>query len=185
MTPLFGQIAGLEEAQLVHGATMLLASVVILALGWLTASLSARALTRVMSRLHVDATLISFSANLCRTTIIVIVVIVALGQLGVQTASLVAVLGASGLAIALAFQSSLSNLASGFMILFFRLFRAGDRVEIAGASGRVSEILLFHTILAGEDGQRIVIPNATVTGGVIRHWPAGQQSTNGQAESHS
>jgi small conductance mechanosensitive channel len=101
--------------------------------------------------------------------ILVIVGIVVLGQLGVATGSLITVLGAGGVAVALALQSSLGNLASGIMILSFRLFRVGDTVEVASARGRVTEIQIFHTILAAEDGQRIVVPNAKITNEVLRH----------------
>jgi small conductance mechanosensitive channel len=120
----------------------------------------------------VEATLIPFLSTLAYALVLVIVVVTVLSQLGVQTASLVTVLGAGGVAIALALQSSLGNLASGILILSFRLFRVGDTVEVTGARGQVTEIQIFHTILAGDDGQRIVVPNAKITSDILRHRPA-------------
>jgi small conductance mechanosensitive channel len=157
------------QVQAVQLAISLAKAAAILVVGWVVARTVSRLLTRTLQRLRVETTLIPFLSSLAYALVLVIVVVTVLGQLGIPTASLVAVLGAGGVAIALALQSSLGNLASGIMILSFRLFRVGDTVEVAGARGQVAEIQIFHTILTSDDGQRIVVPNAKITSEVVRH----------------
>jgi small conductance mechanosensitive channel len=163
------------QQQLLQGGINLGKAVLVLALGWLAVGLLMRMLTGGLRRTALDATLAGFLGSLAYVLLLVVVIVAALGELGIQTASLVAVLGAGGLSLALAFQASLSNLASGIMILLFKLFRVGDRVEAAGQSGRVAEIQIFHTILTNGAGERIIIPNGAITGAAFKHWPAGSQ----------
>jgi small conductance mechanosensitive channel len=144
-----------------------LTAVVILVLGrWIAKSLTAF-LRRIMNRSGVDETLVSFIANLSYVALLAIVVIAALNQLGIQTASLIAILGAAGLAIGLALQGSLSNLAAGVMMVIFRPFKVGDYIEGGGSAGTVEEIQIFTTQLKSPDNKTIIIPNSTMMSDVI------------------
>lgn len=120
-----------------------------------------------MIRGRVEETLASFSSNVLYFLGLAFVVIAALGQLGIQTTSLAAVLGAAGLAIALSLQGSLGNLASGVMIIGTHPFKVGDMVEVAGKSGKVIAVNIFSTELKSDDNKRIIIPNGKITGDVI------------------
>ncbi len=159
------------ELPAVQWSLSLLKAVAILGGGWLAAHLGMRWLAAGLRRVHLDPTLVAFLSSLTYSLLLVVVAIAVLGQLGVQTASLVTVLGAVGLALALSLQSSLSNLASGIIILGYRFFHAGDTIEVAGARGQVTEMLIFHTILSMEDGQRVLIPNSKITSEIVRHLP--------------
>lgn len=142
----------------------LLWAVVILAIGWWAAKLLARWLRRGLVRAKVEPSLIGFLGNLAYWGILIFAILAALARLGVQTASLIAMLGAAGLAVGLALQGSLANFAAGVLILLFKPYRVSDVVEISGASGKVTEIQIFSTILETADGQTIIVPNAQATG---------------------
>lgn len=157
------------QMQVVQWGLNISKALLILIAGWLAARLLARLFSNFMKRLRLDATLVTFLNSLTYAVLLVIVVVAVLGQLGVETASLIAVLGAAGLALALSLQASLGNLASGLMILSFQLFRVGDTIEVVGVRGVVQEILVFHTIISTEDGQRALIPNSKITSEVVRH----------------
>ena len=143
------------------------AAVVILVLGRIAAGIIRRLFRTAMEKGRVEPTLISFVGSLVYVGIMAFVVIAALGQLGVQTTSFIAVLGAAGLAIALALQGSLANFASGVLLIIFKPFKVGDFVEAGGSAGSVKEIGIFSTIIKSADNKRIIIPNAQVTGGTI------------------
>lgn len=140
-------------------------AVVILLIGW-SLSKSAEKLTRkALARTsRVDLTLTGFLASFARYLVLIFTVIAVLNRFGVQTASLIAVLGAAGLAVGLAMQGTLSNIAAGVMLLVFRPFKIGDYVEVSGQSGTVQSINLFVTELATPDNKQIIIPNANVWG---------------------
>ena len=121
----------------------------------------------VMMKSKVDETLAAFASNVLYFLGLTFVVIAALSQLGIQTTSLAAVLGAAGLAIALSLQSSLGNLASGVMIIGTHPFKIGDTVEMCGKTGKVSAVHIFSTELRTEDNKRIIIPNGKITGDII------------------
>jgi small conductance mechanosensitive channel len=127
----------------------------------------ANLLPRAMGRAGVDAMLSSFLRNVAYALGAVVVVIAALGTLGVQTASLLAVIGAAGLAIGLALKDSLSNIASGVILVSLRPFRAGDVVTIAGQTGTVESVRIFQTVLNGPDKQTFTIPNNLITSSPI------------------
>jgi small conductance mechanosensitive channel len=156
-------------------------ALVILLVGWLVACYGTYYLGQFLRRVLPNSALISFLSSLAYALILLAAVVAALSQMGVQTASLIAVLGAAGLALALALQSSLGNLASGIMILSFQLIRPGDTIELAGVRGRVSEILIFHTILYTDDGQRVLVPNGKITSEVVRQTPAGSPERKDKA----
>jgi small conductance mechanosensitive channel len=120
----------------------------------------------------VDETLVSFIVNLTYIVLMTFIIIAALGQLGVQTASFVAVLGAAGLAVGLALQGSLANFAAGVLMIIFKPFKVGDFIEAGGTSGVVEEIGIFTTELKSPDNKKVIIPNAKVTGDNIVNYTA-------------
>ncbi|MFT5703459.1 MAG: small conductance mechanosensitive channel [Rickettsiales bacterium] len=115
----------------------------------------------------VDETLAKFLSNIIYGLLIAFIAIAALGQLGIQTTSLAAILAAAGLAIGLALQGSLSNIASGVMIIFFKPFKIGDLIEAAGVLGRIEEVSIFTTTIKTADNKTIISPNALLTSGNI------------------
>jgi small conductance mechanosensitive channel len=123
---------------------------------------------------NVDETLAKFLSNLLYGLMIAFIVIAALSQLGIQTTSLAAIIGAAGLAIGFALQGSLSNVAAGVMIIFFRPFKIGDFVEAAGISGSVEEVTIFTTRIKTADNKSIISPNSLITSGNITNYSANE-----------
>jgi small conductance mechanosensitive channel len=135
------------------------------------AAKAARNVTRkMMGRGDMDPTLVSFVESLVYFAMLAFVVLAALAQLGIQTTSFIAVLGAAGLAVGLALQGSLANFASGVLLLVFRPFRVGDYIEGAGVAGVVEEIRIFTTMLSTLDNKAIIIPNSKLTGDNITNY---------------
>ncbi len=156
---------------IVEGATNVLLAIVILIVGWLIAN-RVYSLVCNLGKKHakLDDTLFKFLASLARYTVLAFVIIAVLNRFGVQTASIVAILGAAGLAVGLALQGTLSNLAAGVMLMIFRPYKVGDFIDAAGRFGNVAEIDLFTTILETFDHQQIIIPNSQIWGSqIINH----------------
>ncbi len=146
-------------------------AIVILILGFWVAGRARRGVERWVGRMpQVDETLTRFLGGLVRYTIIAVTILAVLSEFGVQTASLLAVLGAAGLAIGLALQGTLSNVAAGVMILFLRPFRMGDYIEAGGVSGTVKNVSLFTTELATPDNVEIFVPNGDVWNSAIKNY---------------
>ena len=122
---------------------------------------------KLMGKAKVDNILINFIASIIKTVLLLFVVIAALDQLGVDTTSMIALIGAAGLAIGLALQGTLQNLASGVMLIIFRPFSDGDFIEAAGVSGVVEEIGIFSITMRTGDNREIIIPNGEIYGGTI------------------
>lgn len=122
-----------------------------------------RLLRSALEKAQIDETLSLFLGNISYAALLTFVVISSLGTLGVNTTSFAAIVAAAGLAIGLALQSSLSNFASGVMIIAFKFFTKGDYVEIAGTAGTVEEVKIFTTLLRSPDNKSIIIPNGTIT----------------------
>ena len=143
-------------------------AVALMVAGW------ARRRVEAFARRHprVDATLFGFLGNVVKYTIMVMALIFVLSRFGIQTASLVAVIGAAGLAIGLALQGTLSNLAAGVMLVLFRPFRVGDYIEAGGQAGSVREISLFYTELASFDGLQVILPNSDIWSSAIKNYSA-------------
>ncbi|MBY5992632.1 mechanosensitive ion channel family protein [Ferrimonas balearica] len=156
---------------MVYGTRVVLAIVIFIIGRWLAKTV-AKAVTGILTKREMDKTVVGFMANMVSAVITAFTLIAVLGQLGVQTASLVAVLGAAGLAVGLALQGSLSNFASGVLLVMFRPCKAGDYVEAAGVAGTVEEISIFSTTLVTPDNKRIVAPNSAVMNGVIINYSA-------------
>ena len=120
----------------------------------------------------IDITIAKFFASLVKYTVLIVVVIAVLNQFGIETTSLVAVVGAAGLAIGLALQGTLSNVAAGVMLMMFRPIKVGDFIEAAGHAGTVKELNLFVTEMATGDNIKIIIPNSKIWGDSIKNYSA-------------
>src|SRR5215468_3109679 len=144
-------------------------AIVILVAGWLLAGLFYRAVVRICGRsAHIDRTVALFLANGAKYLTLGFTLVAVLTTFGVATTSFVAVLGAFGVAVGLALQGTLSNLAAGIMLIVFRPFHLGDRIETGGVAGAVQEINLFYTEIDGDDNARIIIPNGKLWGEIVR-----------------
>lgn len=170
--------ANLQVADLVARVTTLitdwglkvLGALVVLVIGRMIARSVRKGLRKALAHGNMDATLIPFVSSLTYYLIMAFVLIAVLGMVGIQTASMIAVLGAAGLALGLALQGTLANFASGVMLLVFRPFQKGDFIEAAGAAGAVDTIGIFSTTLNTPDNVRIVMPNSTVWGQTIKNY---------------
>jgi small conductance mechanosensitive channel len=144
-------------------------AVLILLLGWLAIRLLVGPLRRLLDRSRLDVSVASFLANSARTAILLVVLLAVLQQFGLETTSLLTLLGTAGLAVALSLQGSLANFASGLLLLTFRTVRVGDSIEVGDVRGRVREMLPFHIVLETPDNQRITVPNTLLTSGPVRN----------------
>jgi len=131
-----------------------------------------RGVRRVMERAKVEPIITGFVSSIAYIALLAFVVVAVLGQLGIQTTSFIAILGAAGLAIGLALQGSLANFAAGFLMTIFRPFKVGDFIEGAGVAGVVQEIQIFTTTLKTGDNKTIIIPNAKLSGDNIVNYSA-------------
>jgi small conductance mechanosensitive channel len=125
---------------------------------------------KLMQRSNVDDTLSKFFSNIVYGLLIVVVVLATLSNLGINTTSFVAILGAAGLAIGLAFKDTFANIGAGVLIVFFRPFKIGNFIQASGEMGSVEEINLFSTILKTGDNKQIIIPNSSIIGGNITNF---------------
>jgi len=156
-------------AQYIPFALNVLYAIGILIAGNVAGSWAQRLVVAAVQRKNLDQAIGRFLATIARYSVIAAAVIAALGKVGVETTSLVAIFASAGLAVGLALQGSLSNFASGVLILAFRPFDLLDVVTVAGMTGRVSEIGLFATTLVTPDHKTYVVPNSEITGGVIEN----------------
>lgn len=152
-----------------------LAAAAVLVLGWLFAGWAKSGSRKALKKSPLDDMLIPFLSGIIHVSLVVMVVVTAMGVLGISTASFVAVLGAAGLAIALAFQGTFSNFAAGIMLLTFRPFEAGDFVDVGGGSGTVKEIGIFSCILHTGDNVQIRVPNSQIFGSTITNYSANDE----------
>ena len=143
---------------------------VILVLGLWLAGWASQLVRRAFRQFrYVDPTLVSFAASVVKYVIIVMTIVAVLNKFGIETASLLTVIGAAGLAIGLALQGTLSHIAAGIMLLIFRPFREGDVIESGGLSGTVKEVTLFFTVMATADNVHMIVPNGLIWGQWIRN----------------
>jgi len=153
----------------------LVAALVIIVIGRWVARGLARITRTLILRSKTDAAVAAFVSDVIYVAVLVFAVVSALGWVGFDTTSFAAVIAAAGLAIGLALQGSLANLASGLLLLVFKPFRVGDSVEIGASAGTVEEIHVFSTLLRTADNVQIHIPNNQVTQGVIKNFSAKEQ----------
>jgi small conductance mechanosensitive channel len=150
----------------------ILAAIAVLVIGRFVAKIVRKIIERMMARGKQEQTLISFVSHLVYAAMMAFVIIAALGKLGIQTASFVAILGAAGLAIGLALQGSLANFAAGVLMIIFKPFKVGDFIEGGGTAGVVEEIQIFTTELKTPDNKQVIVPNAQMTSGNIVNYSA-------------
>ncbi|ELA3115782.1 small-conductance mechanosensitive channel MscS [Vibrio vulnificus] len=155
---------------LIQYGVNIISAIVILFIGNIIVKAVANSVSKVLNKKEMDKAVVEFIHGLVRYLLFVIVLIAALGRVGVETASVVAVIGAAGLAVGLALQGSLSNFAAGVLIVAFRPFKSGDYVEISGVAGSVDSIQIFQTILKTPDNKMVVVPNSGVIGGAITNY---------------
>ncbi|MCK8565142.1 small-conductance mechanosensitive channel MscS [Yersinia ruckeri] len=151
-----------NQELLVQYAVNVIAALLILAVGSVIARMVSSAVNRVMRLRGIDVTVADFLAAMVRYSILAFTIVAVLGRLGVQTASVIAVIGAAGLAVGLALQGSLSNFAAGVLLVAFRPFRAGEYVDLGGIAGTVVQVQIFSTTLRTVDGKIIVVPNGKI-----------------------
>ncbi len=144
-------------------------AIALLIVGRMVAGLLRKLTRRSMKKAEVDATLMPFMSSMVYYLAMAVVLIAVLGLFGIQTTSLIAILGAAGLAIGLALQGTLSHFASGIMLLIFRPFRVGDVVDVGGTIGKVEEIGIFTTTLKSPDNIKITVPNSQIYGSTIKN----------------
>ena len=149
-----------------------LGALIIFVVGWTVAKVIRGVLRRALNRAGFDETLGVFLSRLAYMLLLAFVVIVTIQKLGVDTTSFAALIAAGGLAIGLALQSSLSNFASGVMLIALRPFKVGDSIEAGGTSGKVTAIAVFATELVTGDNKKVIIPNSAIASGTITNYSA-------------
>lgn len=159
-------IETLQSLAVTYGLNLLWAIVIVIIGRW-AAGLASRVLKKGLAKTDIDDSLVKFVGQLVYIGILVFAIIAAFERLGVETTSFIAILGAAGLAIGLALQGALGNFAAGVLILLFKPFKIGDKIEAAGQMGKVETIQIFNTILVTPDVRTVIIPNGQVTGGPI------------------
>ncbi|MDF1811442.1 MAG: mechanosensitive ion channel [Verrucomicrobiales bacterium] len=145
----------------------LIFSLLILLIGLFAVKIAVGMIGKTLTKTKLDAMLNNFLSNILRWVLILLVIVAALDQLGVDTTSFIAVLGAAGLAVGLALKDSLQNFASGVMLILFRPFRTGDFIEAGGAEGVVEEIRIFSTQMRTPDNREVIVPNSDIYSGKI------------------
>ena len=150
----------------------LIAALAIFFIGRSIVGLLDKGVRKLMRLRSVDPILESFVASLIYWALMAFVIIAAITKIGIQTASLIAVLGAAGLAVGLALQGSLANFAAGVLIVMFRPYRVGDAIQAAGVSGSVVQVQLLTTILSSGDNKQIIVPNGQIMNSIITNYSA-------------
>ncbi|MDF1800805.1 MAG: mechanosensitive ion channel [Planctomycetota bacterium] len=147
-------------------------AILIFVIGRIVVKILTGVLRKVMAKAKVDVILINFLVSIAAGVMMLFVIIASLDKLGVPTGSAVALVGAAGLAVGFAMQDSLSNFASGVMLIIFRPFKNGDFIEAGGVTGVVEKIQIFTTIMKTGDNREIIVPNGAIFGGVITNYSA-------------
>ncbi len=164
------EILGVIQESGTDLALNIIAAIAIFFIGRWVIKLLHRLLVRGLEKAKVEPILIKFLGNIVYTVLLIFVILAAVNQLGVQTTSLIALLGAAGLAVGLALQGSLANFAAGVLLIIFRPYRVGDYIEGAGVAGTVDEVQIFTTILNTPDNRRVVVPNGQMMSGTITNY---------------
>lgn len=164
-------ILKIQEWVALYGLKVIAALAILVIGRWVAKGVRAF-IRKLLERSKVEQTLVSFVTSLAYVGMMAFIIIAALGQLGVQTASFVAVLGAAGLAVGLALQGSLANFAAGVLMVMFKPFTVGDLIEAGGTTGVVEEIGIFNTEIKTPDNKKVIVPNSKVTGDNIINYTA-------------
>ncbi|MBW6515044.1 MAG: mechanosensitive ion channel [Candidatus Cloacimonetes bacterium] len=148
----------------------LISAIVILIVGSIVIKFIRKLIIKIMGKRLIEKAIITFTASLINIILWVFVILAALSQIGIETTSFIAVIGAAGLAVGFALQGTLANFAAGLLIIFFKPFRVGDAVEAAGVLGAVHSISMFSTVFKSFDNKTIIIPNSQIMSGVITNY---------------
>lgn len=159
-----------NQQMLIDFAIKLIVALAIVFIGKFVANMVRQGVIKVMRHKAMDDAIISFISSLLYGMLFFIVIVAAISHLGFNTTSLVAIVGAAGLAIGLALQGSLSNFASGVLLIVFKPFKSGDFIEVSGVTGIVEQILIFSTQLRTGDNKTVIIPNGAITSGTITNY---------------
>lgn len=160
------------DSHIIPWSLNILSALIIFVIGRLIAKGLISWLSKQLEKSAMERTLISFIGNILYATLLIIVIIAALNQLGIDTTSLLAVFAAASLAVGLALKDSLSNFASGVLLILFRPFKQGDFIEAGGTAGIVEQINIFNTIMRTGDNREVIVPNSQVYGGTIVNYSA-------------
>ena len=163
---------GIDSSTAVDFGKNIFIALVIFYVGRMAIGLVVRALHKLIQKQGIDKTLETFVCNLVRTALLVVVIIAAIGALGVETTSFIAIFGAAGLAVGLALQGSLSNFAAGVLIVLFRPYKVGDFIEGAGISGSVEQVQILTTVLRTGDNKQVIVPNSQIMNSIITNYSA-------------
>ena len=163
---------GLDSTTVVSLGKNLIVALIIFYVGRLVISFVVRGLHKMLQKNGVDKTLETFVCNLVRTALLIVVIIAAISALGIETTSFIAIFGAAGLAVGLALQGSLSNFASGVLIVLFRPYKVGDFIEAAGINGSVEQVQILTTVLKTGDNKQVIVPNSQIMDSVITNYSA-------------
>lgn len=169
-----GQVVDASATLVSTWGLSVVGAIAVLIIGRWVAGLIRKSVRHALERGKVDGALVPFISSAAYYVILTVVVVAVLNLFGIQTTSIIAVLGAAGLAVGLALQGTLSNFAAGTMLLLFRPFRPGDYVEVGGTAGSVAEIGIFSTILNTPDNVRITVPNSSIYGSTIKNYSANE-----------
>jgi len=150
----------------------LIGSILIFYIGRKVAKLLTNFSKKVMKKANIDETILRFVSNIIYGGLLLFIILAVLSNLGINTTSFIAVLGAAGLAVGLAFQGTLSNIGAGVLLIFFKPFKVGNFIKAAGENGVVEEINLFSVLLKTGDNKQIIIPNSAIIGGNITNFSA-------------
>jgi len=168
VSQLWGQVEGIAT----DWGIKVIAALAIFIIGRWVAKGVRRGVRRMMEKGGADPIILGFVGSIVYIAMLAFVIVAALGQLGIQTTSFIAILGAAGLAIGLALQGSLANFAAGFLMIIFRPFKVGDFIEAAGVAGVVKDMQIFTTTMKTGDNKTIIIPNAKISGDNIINYSA-------------
>jgi len=164
-------LLGIKSERIIDGlisfGLKLAAALAIFIIGFWLSKIVGKTIVRLLKAKGTDESLTGFLASLTKATLKVLVIITAVTQIGIEVTSFIALLGAAGLAVGMAFSGTLSNFAGGVMILIFRPFNVGDYVSVQGEEGTVKEILIFNTILSTLDNKTIILANGAVANGTV------------------
>lgn len=172
ITELFTGMLNVAIEWLQTNTLSLLLALAIFIIGRWVASAIASLTSKALKKAKVDAILVDFLSGIVKAALVLVVIVAALGQLGIDTTSLIALIGAAGIAVGLALKDSLQNFASGVMLIIFRPFRSGDFIEAGGVVGVVEKITVFSTTLRTADNKEIIVPNGGIYGGTITNYSA-------------
>lgn len=165
-------LAELTSTYAIPWAINIVMALLIYIIGKMVVGIIVNLLRKLLVKAKMDDILVNFVSSIISSLLILFVIVASLDQLGVDTTSFIALVGAAGLAIGLALQSSLQNFAAGVMLIIFRPFKAGDFVEAGGTSGVVEDISIFSTKLKTGDNREVIIPNGSIYGGTITNYSA-------------